>query len=105
MKLLLAKLLSPASSPAEFYSHYRSCLIWWRLSFPPTGNNNTFICFAVWVFWEFYPKTVSGLLNCYIMAIPFFRNAVVGDLFYIGFIFTAYEMSKVLSKKAIVLFD
>jgi hypothetical protein len=46
--------------------------------------------FAVWVATPLYPKTVSGLIDCYVMALPFFRNSIAGDLvytvvFYYGF--------------------
>jgi len=36
--------------------------------------------FAVWAVWNMYPKTVGGLMACYVAAVPFFRNAVVSDL-------------------------
>ena len=36
--------------------------------------------FGVWLIG--YPKTPDGLLLCYTMAIPFFVNSIVGDLFY-----------------------
>jgi hypothetical protein len=36
--------------------------------------------FAVWAAWQMYPKTLAGLGACYVAALPFFRNAVVGDL-------------------------
>jgi len=35
--------------------------------------------FAVWATWGMYPKTWSGLANCYIAAAPFFRNSVVAE--------------------------
>ena len=49
--------------------------------------------FAVWAIpSSFYPHTFQGLINCYIMAIPFFRNTVLGDLFYVGVMFGLYEL-------------
>lgn len=41
-----------------------------------------FICtnFVVWIGSGFYPQTVEGLLTCYIAALPFFRNTLLGDL-------------------------
>ena len=40
--------------------------------------------FAVWWGWQtMYPKNISGVLECYIAAIPFFRNSILGDLFYV----------------------
>ncbi|HWF48381.1 MAG TPA: DUF6580 family putative transport protein [Bryobacteraceae bacterium] len=39
-----------------------------------------------------YPLTSSGLVACYIAAIPFFAWTVLGDLFYSGLLFTAYAL-------------
>src|SRR5579863_642654 len=36
--------------------------------------------FAVWMVWQMYPKTLGGLMTCYVAALPFFRNAVISDL-------------------------
>lgn len=38
--------------------------------------------FAVWAVWNMYPKTLAGLGACYLAAVPFFRNALVSDLFF-----------------------
>jgi hypothetical protein len=38
--------------------------------------------FAVWAVWNMYPKTLGGLATCYVAAVPFFRSAVVSDLFF-----------------------
>lgn len=38
--------------------------------------------FAVWAVWTMYPKTAGGLAMCYVAGLPFFRNAVVSDLFF-----------------------
>ena len=38
--------------------------------------------FAVWACWDMYPKTVAGLMTSYTLALPFFRNAVEGDLLF-----------------------
>jgi Family of unknown function (DUF6580) len=38
--------------------------------------------FAVWAVWNMYPKNLGGLMACYVAAVPFFRNAVVSDLFF-----------------------
>src|SRR3990167_409643 len=40
--------------------------------------------FSVWAFGSLYSHDAAGLLASYIMAIPFFRNSLLGDLFYIG---------------------
>lgn len=46
---------------------------------------------AVWAFGSLYPPTLSGLMQSYTMAIPFFRNSLLGDLFYTGALVGAYE--------------
>jgi hypothetical protein len=38
--------------------------------------------FAVWAAYDMYPKNFGGLMTSYTLAIPFFRNAVVGDLLF-----------------------
>lgn len=47
---------------------------------------------AVWVFSDMYPHTLSGLTASYTMAIPFFRNSLLGDLFYVAILVGAMEM-------------
>ena len=43
--------------------------------------------FAVWALGSLYPKTVSGLVTCYVAAIPFFQNTLVGDALYSAILF------------------
>lgn len=38
--------------------------------------------FAVWACWDMYPKTWAGLMTSYTLALPFFRNALEGDLLF-----------------------
>ena len=38
--------------------------------------------FAVWAAWNMYPKNLDGLMMSYAAALPFFRRAVAGDLFF-----------------------
>lgn len=45
--------------------------------------------FGVWLIG--YPKTLDGLLECYTLAIPFFRNSLIGDFFYAGVMYYAFE--------------
>ncbi len=47
--------------------------------------------FGVWFSQDMYEKSFNGLLQCYGMAIPFFGQQVVGDLFYAGFLFGVFE--------------
>jgi hypothetical protein len=46
---------------------------------------------AVWQFGTMYPLSWQGLCQSYIMALPFFKNSLVGDLFYTSAFFGAIE--------------
>jgi hypothetical protein len=46
--------------------------------------------FGVWAHGTLYPHTWSGLLKCYVAAIPFLRNTLLGDLFYAILMFGSY---------------
>lgn len=46
--------------------------------------------FAVWLFGSWYSHDFAGLISCYTMAVPFFRNTMFGDLFFNGAIFGSY---------------
>jgi len=35
--------------------------------------------FGVWMATSLYPKTLAGLLSCYVAGLPYLRNAVLGD--------------------------
>jgi uncharacterized protein DUF6580 len=49
--------------------------------------------FAVWVEPRgLYAHTIDGLVQCYVMAIPFFRNSLAGDLFWTALLFGLYEV-------------
>lgn len=45
--------------------------------------------FGVWLLG--YPKTWTGLAECYTLALPFFRNSILGDLFYSGVMVFGYQ--------------
>jgi hypothetical protein len=47
--------------------------------------------FGVWIS-GFYEYSFNGLVECYTLAIPFFRNSVAGDLFYAAVMFGIYEL-------------
>lgn len=57
--------------------------------------------FAVWAFGTMYSPNLQGLMNSYIAAIPFFRNTLLGDFFYVGLLFGAYELSLALSARRV----
>jgi hypothetical protein len=43
--------------------------------------------FAVWAFQSDYEKSWAGLVQCYWMAVPFFRWMLAGDVFYLAVLF------------------
>lgn len=50
--------------------------------------------FGVWAFGTMYSKNIAGLIECYIAAIPFIQNTLLGDLFYSGIMFGVFELAK-----------
>lgn len=59
--------------------------------------------FGAWLTWDFYPKTPSGLLASYTAALPFFRNTILGDLFYSVTFFYGYRLLAHFLKKAYIM--
>ncbi len=55
--------------------------------------------FAVFAFTPWYAKTFNGLIQCYILALPFFRNTLLGDLFYVSVFFGVFELVRVFVAK------
>ena len=54
--------------------------------------------FAVWAFFNWYPHSWVGLVNCFTLAIPFFRNSLAGDLFYTASLFGLFELALAWSR-------
>lgn len=48
--------------------------------------------FGVWAAGSMYTKDLSGLMNSYAMGIPFFKNTLLGDLFYTGAFFYGFSL-------------
>lgn len=60
--------------------------------------------FAVWAFGTMYAHNFAGLMQCYAMAIPFFKNTLLGDLFYTGILVGAFEaLTKLISCDKVIL--
>jgi hypothetical protein len=55
----------------------------------------------VWAEGGIYAKNLTGLIESYTFAIPFFRNTLLGDLFYSGIFFGGYEFVRNLNKKSV----
>ncbi len=50
--------------------------------------------FALWPSYGLYPKTSAGVAESYVMALPFLRNALIGDLFYTFLLFGALALAE-----------
>ncbi|MCZ6804044.1 MAG: hypothetical protein O7D86_08955 [Proteobacteria bacterium] len=50
--------------------------------------------FGTWLTGILYPISFAGLIECYVMAIPFYGNTLSGDLFYVVVLFGTYEAVK-----------
>lgn len=55
--------------------------------------------FAVWVWGGMYAHTWSGLVSCYTLALPFFRNTLLSDLIYTAALFGLYALALQVSTK------
>ncbi len=50
--------------------------------------------FGVWAFGDMYPKTAAGLAACYVAALPFFQNSLIGDLIFAGLLFAGFGVAE-----------
>jgi len=49
--------------------------------------------FGVWLQGHMYPLTWAGLVHCYELALPFFRNTFYGDFLYSWVLFGVYALA------------
>jgi len=49
--------------------------------------------FGVWMSGLIYPMTGAGLVECFVAAIPFFRNSIAGDLVFTIALFGVYKFA------------
>ena len=67
-----------------------------RIALATLGSSTGFFLlsnFGVWLIGhgtEAYPKTLAGLAQCYVMALPFYRTALIGDLVYSAALFALW---------------
>ncbi|MGN6155356.1 MAG: DUF6580 family putative transport protein [Sphingomicrobium sp.] len=48
--------------------------------------------FGMWLFSGFYPLTGAGLAACFVAAVPFFQNTLVGDLVFTAVLFGGFAV-------------
>ena len=81
------------------------CLGFWLRRRPTAGRTVTaallgavlfFVItnFGMWALGEFYPKTGTGLSECFVAGIPFFRNTLVSDLLYATLLFGGLALAE-----------
>lgn len=63
-----------------------------RIALASIGSSFLFFIWTNFVVWAsgYYTYSWAGLVQCYTAAIPFFRNAFVGDLFFTGLLFGSF---------------
>lgn len=54
--------------------------------------------FGAWLTLNEYSKDLNGLMQSYVMAIPFFKNTLAGDLFFVSLFVIGYELTARLAK-------
>ena len=55
--------------------------------------------FAEWIIWDYYPKTIEGLLTCYTVAIPFFKNTLISTCLFTGILMVSIKYLESANKK------
>ena len=48
--------------------------------------------FGMWL--EEFPHNLEGLIQCYVLGLPYLKNTFLGDIFYVCLIFGMYELLK-----------
>lgn len=55
--------------------------------------------FAVWFVWDYYPKTYEGLVSCYFLALPFFKNTLISTCLFTALITISTKYLEVINTK------
>ncbi len=61
--------------------------------------------FAVWAFSGMYAHDLHGLIHCYVAALPFLQNTVIGDMFWATLLFGSWWSAKFLLAPALLTAD
>jgi hypothetical protein len=78
---------------------YTKISIWRVIVGALAGSVSFFLIsnFGVWAATTMYPKTVAGIVTCYTAALPFFRNALEGDLLFTAAMFATPSIINALA--------
>jgi hypothetical protein len=50
--------------------------------------------FSVWLGDNLYPLNLNGLIQCYVMAMPFFHNTLISTFIFLAILFTSYSFAE-----------
>jgi hypothetical protein len=68
-----------------------------RVAAAAVGSSMTFFLitnFGVWLGSAYYAQNLTGLINCYVAAIPFYHYTLASDLLFSGILFGLFEWIK-----------
>jgi hypothetical protein len=57
--------------------------------------------FAVWAFSGMYAHDLAGLVRCYIAALPFLQNTIIGDMFWTTLLFGGWWIARLLLTRSV----
>ncbi len=69
----------------------------WRIAGASVAGSVLFFVvtnFAVWAGGALFPKTFAGLVACFVAAIPFFHNTLLGDAFFTAALFGGFALAE-----------
>ena len=55
--------------------------------------------FAEWIIWDYYPKTIEGLITCYTLALPFFKNTLISTCLFTALLTFSIKYLEIVNKK------
>lgn len=91
-------------APVLFRAVLKRRLTAWTVGLGAVGASTLFFVMtnlAVWLFSGMYEQTGAGLLRCYVSALPFFQNTLMGDVFWSTMLFGTYAL--VMAMKRMVI--
>lgn len=74
---------------------------WLPVAFGAFGGSVFFFVasnLGVFLFERMYPLTWAGFVECFTLALPFFRNTLLGDLAYAAAVFGVFALAKTRAK-------
>jgi len=76
----------------------------WQLLLIPLASFLFFIIsnFGVWLNW--YPRSFEGLMQCYLLALPFYTRTLMGDLIF-AYGYLLVKQFKVVNKKQLLVLE